>query len=465
MKGVKHVLIVEDDQAVGKVLAALLRQQGVTSKVVLSAEEGLQLLAEEAFDVVVSDVRLPGADGLSLLREVIAKYADTPVIIMTAHGSVALAVEAMKLGATDFVLKPFDPLEVGHAIQAAGVRAQAHARAGSEATPIAFGASSEFLKSASPKMARVFSTLQKVAANTATVLIHGETGTGKELIARSVHALSPRKDHALVRVHCAALPEALLESELFGYEKGAFTGAAARKPGRIELAHKGTLFLDEIGDISLQVQVKLLRVLQEREFERVGGTQTLKVDVRFVAATHCNLEDMVARGTFREDLFYRLNVVPITLPPLRERSEDIEMLVKQFAQSVATDNRIALPAIEPEAYAVLRAYTWPGNIRQLGNLVERLVVLSEGGRIRAVDVERELPSTTLTAGAGLQGEIRALPGSLLEKRGAAERDALLTALAQAKNNRTLAARLLGVSRRTLYNKLEEHQIASESHAK
>jgi DNA-binding NtrC family response regulator len=451
----EHVLIVEDDHAVGKVLAALLRQQGLRSKLALSAEDALRLLATESFDVVVSDVRLPGADGISLLREITEKYADVPVVIMTAHGSVALAVEAMKLGAVDFLLKPFEPLEIAHVIRTALLRA----RPEREATPSVVRDGR--LTSASPSMARVLSTIEKVANNNATVLIRGETGTGKEVVALNVHTLSSRKEHPLIRVHCAALPEALLESELFGHEKGAFTGAAARKPGRVELAHQGTLFLDEIGDISLPVQVKLLRVLQEREFERVGGTQTLKVNVRFIAATHRNLEEMVAAGTFREDLFYRLNVVPIVLPPLRERTEDIDGLVRQFAASVATDNGLTLPVFEAEASAALRAYAWPGNIRQLGNMVERLVVLCEGGRIRGGDVARELSPFV----PGSVAPVTLASNTLVEQRGAAERDALLTALAHAKNNRTLAARLLGVSRRTLYNKLEEHRILSESHAK
>jgi two-component system response regulator AtoC len=315
-------------------------------------------------------------------------------------------------------------------------------------------------------MKEVHTLVKRAAPGTATVLVRGESGTGKELIAREIHEQSPRSKGPFVRLHCAALPETLLESELFGYEKGAFTGAAARKPGRVELAQNGTLFLDEIGDVTPAVQVKLLRLLQEKEFERLGSTQTLKADVRFVAATHRPLEQMVKAGQFREDLFYRLAVVPILLPPLRARPEDVEPLAKHFCTVHGEANGRKGIALEPAAIAVLRAQSWPGNVRQLQNFVERLVVLSDGLTIGAADVERELsrqvapvvgppaePGTTPATPPAGPGE----PGAptLEGQRKQAEKQALLSALSQAKDNRTLAAKLLGISRRTLYNKLEE----------
>jgi DNA-binding NtrC family response regulator len=402
-------------------------------------------LEARQYDVVLSDVRMPGMDGLALLEHVGAKYPGVPVVLLTAHGSVELAVDAMKRGAADFVQKPFDKDEIGFVVE----KALAGSRSARAEAPPASDRGD--MIGDSPAMAGVFATIRKVAASTATVLVRGETGTGKELVARALHDASPRKDQPFVRVHCAALPETLLESELFGYEKGAFTGATQRKPGRVELAHKGTLFLDEIGDISPAVQVKLLRVLQEREFERVGGTQTIKVDVRIVAATHRDLEAMIAKGEFREDLFYRLAVVPITIPPLRERGDDVARLVRHFVAA-------SKPGVSIEAAAVelLARQPWPGNVRQLQNLVERLVVLSDEDVIRVADVERQI-------GPGASSSTSAPPAapaglSLDARRKETEREALVRALARAKNNRTQAARLLEVSRRTLYNKLREHGL-------
>ncbi|MDB4995350.1 MAG: Response regulator of zinc sigma-54-dependent two-component system [Myxococcaceae bacterium] len=448
------ILIVEDDAAVGKVLAMLLAQAGFETEHVASAEAGLALLETRPFDVVLSDIRMPGMDGMQLLAELGKRFPELPVILLTAHGSVPMAVEAMKAGAVDFLLKPFEKEEILFVVAKALARSQ---RSRDEAPAIGLAGSE--LVGGTRAMSDVLQTIRKVAPGTATVLIRGETGTGKELVARALHDNSPRKDGPFVRVHCAALPETLLESELFGHEKGAFTGATSRKPGRVELAHKGTLFLDEIGDIPPAVQVKLLRVIQERELERVGGTQTIKVDVRFLAATHRDLEAMVAAKTFREDLFYRLNVVPLRVPSLRERAGDIDALARHFCEKFGAANGKPAITLEPGALAILRGNAWPGNVRQLQNLMERLVVLAEGDAIRASDVERELtPSQPVapvredTAPAPAQG------ASLDAHRRGAEREALVTALAQAGNNRTLAARLLNVSRRTLYNKLKEHGL-------
>ncbi|WP_375770893.1 sigma-54 dependent transcriptional regulator [Archangium gephyra] len=465
-----NVLLVDDDPAVAKVLGALLGQAGLTVHTASNGQEALVQLGRKPIDVVVSDVRMPGMGGMELLAEVGRSWPDVPVILLTAHGTVPLAVEAMKAGAADFALKPFDREEILFSIRKALLRAQQQ----EGARPLVKEASS--FVGGSTAMAEVQAMLTRAASGTATVLLRGESGTGKELAAKAVHDASPRRGGPFVKLHCAALPDTLLESELFGYEKGAFTGAATRKPGRVELASGGTLFLDEIGDITPQVQVKLLRLLQEREFERLGGTQTLKVDVRFVAATHRNLEEMVRKGEFREDLFYRLNVVPVWLPPLRARPEDIEPLVRHFLDVHAKANGRPPFTLTPDGLEALRTQPWPGNVRQLQNFIERLVVLSDGPILTGDEVRREVtrqpgivpaapapapvspfpnaPAMTPAPGGGNGNEGRTLESQRKEM----ERQALVDALKRAGDNRTLAARLLGISRRTLYNKLEEHGL-------
>ena len=459
------VLVVDDDVAIGKVLVALLRQRGLEATHVPSAEEAMRELDVRPYDVVLSDIRMPGMDGMSLLDHIGARFPGLPVVLVTAHGSVALAVEAMKRGAADFVQKPFDKDEIGFVVEKA-LASSRRARVGVPAPPA--GRDRSFVGE-SRAMQEVFAAIKKVAPTNATVLVRGETGTGKELVARALHETSPRKDEAFVSVHCAALPETLLESELFGHERGAFTGAAQRKPGRIELAHKGTLFLDEIGEVPRSVQVKLLRVIQERELERVGGTQTIRVDVRIIAATHRNLEAMVEAGEFREDLFYRLAVVPITIPPLRERKDDAARLVRHFVADLAKSvlGAHATMHVDEDAVALLGEQPWPGNVRQLQNFVERLVVLADAGVIRRADVERELTRLPGVAARGDGAAPAAGPGAgsgeggglaLDGRRKETEKEALVKALAHAGNNRTRAARLLEVSRRTLYNKLKEHGL-------
>jgi two-component system response regulator AtoC len=443
------ILCVDDDPAVGKVLSALLVQADFEAVLAASAKDALELLDRRAIDLVVSDLRMPGLGGMDLLRTVRGRWPDMPVVILTAHGTVPLAVEAMRVGAADFLLKPFDREEVLFVIKKALAASRAAESPGSAKDPSS-------MLGASPVMRELDALIGRAAAGSATVLVRGETGTGKELVARAIHERSARAKEAFVKLSCAALPDALLESELFGYEKGAFTGAASRKPGRVELAHGGTLFLDEIGDVPLATQVKLLRLIQEREIERVGGTETIKVDVRFVAATHQKLEALVARGEFREDLFYRLNVIPLEVPPLRDRREDIPLLVERFAKTTAAANGRPGATFAREAVELFAAQPWPGNVRQLENMVERLVVLSDDVSIEKSAVARELEREALRERSARGSDADDGPPSALGvQRREAEREAILDALARAGNNRSLAARLLGVSRRTLYNKLEE----------
>jgi DNA-binding NtrC family response regulator len=437
--GNEVILVVDDDEAVRKVLVALLAQAGYATEGAPSAEAALEVIDDRAVDLVITDVRMPNMDGLMLLAGLADRAPDLPVIMISAHGTVAMAVEAMKLGAKEFVTKPFDRDEVLAIIERT-LRASP-ARSAPPALPVA-----SRLVGESPAMTDLRAMLGRAAQSVATVLLRGESGTGKEVAAREVHELSARRAGPFVAVHCAALPETLLESELFGYEKGAFTGAANRKPGRVELAEGGTLFLDEIGDISPPVQVKLLRLLQEREYSPVGGTSVRKADVRFIAATHRDLEAMIGQGEFRQDVFYRLNVFPVWMPPLRERREDIPALAQRFCAEAAARNGVRRIELSGDAQAALASRMWAGNVRELQSCVERLVVFADAEEITADDVERDEERSR-------PSQVRAPPTSLGTHVDEAERTAIEEALARCRGNRTLAARLLGVSRRTLYNKL------------
>ena len=456
------VLVVDDDPAVGKVLAALLAQAGIGCSHVPHAGAALEALRRQPVDVVVTDLRMPGTTGLELLDEIAQRWPEIPVILLTAHGSVGVAVDAMKRGAADFLLKPFDREEILFTVRKQ-IAAARHADGQPTPTPTEAAAGS--VGSSSQDMREVQDLIRRAARGTVTVLVRGESGTGKELAARAIHDDGPRRDGPFVKIHCAALPDTLIESELFGYEKGAFTGAASRKPGRVELAEGGTLFLDEIGDVSPFIQVKLLRLLQDREFERLGSTQTMKSTARIVAATHQPLEELIKQRTFREDLFYRLNVLPIWIPPLRARLGDIDALATHFSRQFgAANGRGELP-ITPDALARLRQQAWPGNVRQLQNFIERLVVLSDGDRLTAADVDRELARqspvtvTPAVAAGGAGASVDTAPvGTLEASRRDAEKDAIATALEKSGNNRSMAARLLGISRRGLYHKLAEHGL-------
>jgi len=445
-----RVLVVDDDRAVGTVLRGLLRQSGHEARYVESAADALAAVAEDPFDVILTDLRMPGMDGLSLLDALADAAPGVPVIMLTAHANVQNAVEAMKRGATDFLSKPFDREEVVFTVDKA-IRTARHVAHQPEKPPPPDDDDAPWLGD-SVKMAEVADLVARAAKTTSTVLIRGESGCGKEVAARAIHAMSDRRDGPFIPVHCAALPENLLESELFGYEKGAFTGASSRKPGRVELADGGTLFLDEIGDVSASVQVKLLRLLAEKEFQRLGSTKSLSSDVRFLAATHRDLDTMVEEGDFREDLFYRLDVIPIWIPPLRERRADIEPLAVRFCAELGRKNGRGDARLEPAAIEALKAQDWPGNVRELSNFVERLIVFTDADPITAADVERELARqprrrAAASAPAASGGE------TLEDAREEAERAAIREALEKAGGNRTQAARLLGISRRTLYNKL------------
>jgi DNA-binding NtrC family response regulator len=445
-----RVLVVDDDAAVARVLQAGLLEAEIAVKCAGSAEEAMRVMQRHRFDIVVTDVKMPGASGMGLLSFLHQQWPEIPVILITAHGSVRMAVEAMREGATDFLTKPFDLDEVVALVH----RALAVSAKRAHKVP-SIPVSGAGLNSCSPAMSQVEGMLSRLARSDTTLLLLGESGTGKEVAARWVHAMSTRATKPFIAVHCGALPANLIESELFGYERGAFTGAAARKPGRLELAEGGTLLLDEIGETSPETQVKLLRVLQERTFERLGGIATIRADVRFIAATHRNLAAMATEGTFREDLYYRLSVCPIRLPALRERREDIVPLIGHFARK---HNR-APNSIEfsPEALEILRAQGWHGNIRELENFVERIVLLSDTTHIdrdAVVEaIERATGNPPLSAADGSEAH-----GLLDVRMRATERETVEVALARSNGNRTLAARLLGVSRRTLYNKLAEYGI-------
>ncbi len=443
------ILVVDDDTAVGTVLAAQLKQGGYEATWVGSAEQALATMEKRAFDLVISDVRMPGLSGLELLEVLRTRSPDLPVILLTAHGTVPMAVEAMRKGAADFMTKPFNRDEMLFVVKKVLTGSEPD-RAAPPRAPAKKLDGDDGMVGRSPSLDEARGLIRKAGPSPANILILGENGTGKELAARALHALSPRKAGPFVRVNCGALPDTLFESEVFGYLKGAFTGAATDKPGRVELAQGGTLFFDEVGELPLAMQPKLLNLIQLREYEPLGAKKPSKADVRFVFATHRDLEAMVKDGTFREDLFHRINVVPIVLPPLRERRDDFEPLVAHFARVFGAQNNRPNTKIADDALALIAAQRWPGNVRQLQNFIERLMVLApEGDVIDAATVQKELTRAGLDAKPN-EGTGETLP----ERRKDAERAAVEEALQKAGGNRSVAARILGVSRRTLYNKLE-----------
>ena len=450
MSGKVSVLIVDDEKNAREGLARALQRHYE----VLLAENGqraLDILSGRTVDAMLSDVRMPGMDGLTLLQRVLAMPHPPVCIMLTAYGSIELAVEAMKRGAYDFLTKPInlDRLDIllKRALRTREVEQEN--RSLHEQINEKFGM--ENIVGRSAAMQEVFDTVRQVAGTKATVLIEGESGTGKELIAHALHRLSNRNKGPYVAVHCAALSPTLLESELFGHEKGAFTGATERRRGRFELADGGSLFLDEIGEIDASIQVKILRVLEERNFERVGGQETIETDTRLIAATNRNLRTMMEQGKFREDLFYRLFVVVIRIPPLRERREDIPLLVQHFLQISANENNRQIDGVTPDAMQALTDYHWPGNIRELRNAIERTVVLSRSSRITL----RELPVEIRNQGPSVETSGASVSPLSID---AAEKNLIVKALKSNSGNRTRAAEQLGISRRTLHRKLHEYQL-------
>jgi two-component system response regulator FlrC len=441
----ERILIVDDDAAMRRALTEVLGRGGFEVEQAPSGQHGIERLAGEPFDLVVSDLRMPGLGGLNLLREVRRRHPALPVILITAFGTIEDAVSAMKLGAYDFLTKPFSPQELLRLVRRAlttdtSAPRPPRARA---ARPIV---------TQDPAMLQVLDVAESIAASRAPVLIEGESGTGKELLARFIHERSPRRGKAFVAVNCAALPAELLESELFGHEKGAFTGAITRKGGKFELANGGTILLDEVSEMEFALQAKLLRVLQEYAIDRLGGVAPIPVDVRVIATTSSRLADLVERGRFREDLFYRLSVIPLTLPPLRERRRDLDPLIEHFLGAAGVT---VAGGITAEARQWLLERPWRGNVRELQNVIERAVLLSRGRPIERGDLEGAGMTARPFAGAGggVSG-LTSLAGLTIAEM---ERRLILETLRVTNNNRTRAAQQLGISIRTLRNKLAEYR--------
>jgi len=443
------ILIVEDEPRMRRLLEISLGEEGHAVTTAEDAESGLKHLGKDNINLVVTDLKLPGMNGLEFLQEAKRINASLPVVVMTAYGSVETAVEAMKAGASDYVLKPFTMAEMKLVIRKELDVQQV--RDENVRLKEALGQRYHFrnIVARSAKMQEVLALVERVAPTNSTVLIGGESGVGKDLVARAIHQNSRRTSGPFIKINSTAIPDNLFESELFGFERGAFTGALASKPGKFELADKGTLFLDEIGDVPAPIQVKLLRVLQEREFERLGGTKTLKVDVRLIAATNRDLRAALEEGTFREDLYYRLNVVPIDIPPLREHKEDIPDLVDHFLPRFAKDNGKEIEGITPAALKLLKDYHWPGNVRQLENTIERAVALSRGKVLDAEDIHLD----TDQARGAASDSVPFLPdGMTLESW---EDEMIREALRRASGNKSQAARLLGLSRNALRYRLSK----------
>jgi len=454
------ILLIEDDETMRDGMSLILKRAGHEVADVSNGPAGIELCRKEKFDLVITDYKMEEMNGIEVLEKVKSIDEGTEVLIVTAYGTIDLAVEAMRKGAADYITKPFTPGEFTIRVKKVlkfGEARKAEARLGEENKYLRQEIDVQYnfgeIVGASDKMKSVFEKIQKIAKSDSSVILYGESGTGKELVARAIHFHSNRKDTSFVKVNCGALAEGVLESELFGHEKGSFTGAIKRKLGRFELANKGTIFLDEIGDVPLSTQVKLLRVLQEKELERVGGEETITVDVRVITATNKNLMKMVEENKFREDLFYRLQVIPIDLPPLRDRTSDIPMLVEHFLEKKAAQLNKKRPRMNENAVRELLNYYWPGNVRELENVIERAVVLCEGEEIGLNDLpillgdpskmSLSLPREDLPLDQALEDLERQLIGRALEK---------------SKGVKTEAARILGLKTSALYYKLEKYNM-------
>ncbi len=457
-----HLLLVEDEAALREATAERLIDRGYRVVAVESGEAALEQLAEFAFDIVLTDLRLPGIDGSAVLSASLERYPEIVCVVVTGFGTVQDAVNAIKLGAVDFIAKPFQFEQLLHVLASALEQRRLRSENAYLRSQLEDRYRFEGLVGQSARMRELFDLLETVAASPSTVLLTGETGTGKELAARAIHHNSARRAHRFVALNCSAVPETLLEAELFGHVKGAFTGAVANRTGRIETAHEGTLFLDELGVMSVSLQAKLLRVLQERELERLGDTRTIKVDVRVIAATNADLQQLVGDGLFREDLYYRLNVIPIFLPPLRERREDIPLLVQHFVARLSPHKKPAQKVtVTQEALRVMMAYAWPGNIRQLENAVERALALSRDRT--QIDVQDLPPELRDNSPAGQEPTVT-LPADGLDLPlyiADVERQLIGQALDETGGNRQQAARRLGLKRTTLVEKVRRLQPGQE----
>jgi len=449
----RHLLLVEDESALREAVAEQLTDRGYHVEQADSGETAVARLADFAFDIILTDLRLPGIDGSAVVEAAVERYPDIIAIVITGYGTVKDAVDAIKRGARDFVSKPFQIDELLHVLDSAleqrrlrsenaYLRAQLEERYRFE----------QGIVGKSRPMARLFQLLETVAPTSSTILVTGETGSGKEVVARAIHQHSPRRMQRFVALNCSAIPETLLEAELFGHVRGAFTGAVGNRQGRLEQAHKGTLFLDEVGTMSGALQMKLLRVLQEREFERIGDMHTTKVDVRVIAATNSDLRRMVSDGTFREDLYYRLNVIPVNVPPLRDRRDDISLLAQHFVQVYAEKNGKAIGGCSPAALERLGEYGWPGNVRELENAIERAVVLTRAGHTMIDEdaLPREIRDATPgTASATSLTFPIGMPLAEIEMR------VIHETLRHTRGDKRLTAKLLGIATRTIYRRLEQ----------
>jgi two-component system response regulator AtoC len=454
--GMNKILIVDDELNMRLVLEAMLKKDGYEVATAGDGAEALQIIGEDDIAVVVTDLKMPKMDGMELLERVMENYPSMPVIIITAHGTVSTAVDALKKGAFDYITKPFEQDDLKNVIAKA-----VKTRALSEEEIMAGARDIDWygIVGESEAVVKLREATKTVAPTQTTVLITGETGTGKELIAQAIHKNSLRKDHPFIKINCAAIPENLMESELFGYEKGAFTGAVYKKPGRFELANKGTLFLDEIGELPKAMQVKLLQVIQDQEFERVGGLRTIKVDVRLVAATNRNLQAEVKEGNFREDLFYRLNVFPIQIPPLRERTGDLALLTEHFLEKFNRKLSRTVEGVDPQVQELFARHNWPGNVRELENLIERLVLTAKGNTVVLEDVPEELKSSVeMQAVSRYDVNGKSFKDIIKEQTEEVERTMIARVLDECDGNVTKAANLLGMSRKGLQLKMIKYNL-------
>jgi DNA-binding NtrC family response regulator len=461
-EGPKHLLIVDDEDALREAIAERLADHGFVVEQAGSGEQALQRLADFAFDILITDLRLPGIDGRKLVDAALERYPDIIPIVITGYGTVKDAVEAIKQGAADFITKPFQFDALLHVLRSALEQRRLKSENAYLRSQLEERYRIDGLVGRSGAMRDLFQLLETVAATSSTVLITGETGTGKELAARAIHHNSPRRANRFVAINCSAIPETLLEAELFGHLRGAFTGAVGNRQGKLEQAHKGTLFLDEVGTMSPALQAKLLRVLQEREFERLGDSHTIKIDVRVIAATHSDLSRMVAQGTFREDLFYRLNVIPVQLPPLRDRREDVPLLVQHFLQKLSVESGRGGVTVSQEALRRLMAYQWPGNVRQLENAVERALAFSQGRS--QLDVQ-DLPPDIQNGAAPKDASEVWFPDDGVDFAKyieGVELSLIRRSLERTSGNKRQAAKLLHLKRTTLIEKLKRLEPSAAS---